>query len=499
MPPWLKQLLPILILLAAIAVVVQRLPKVDLGHSEAFQRRRRWNWLPLGLTYAFLYMARYNLSANVPVLQNLNLLSKEEFGSIDGIGSVAYGVAFLINGPLTDRWGGRATILIAAAGSALMNVLMGVTMRVGGAGGMEHESFIGAMTFLNAANMYFQSFGAVSIVKVNAPWFHVRERGVLGGVFGILISLGLYFAYDWTRFIGKALPIQWAFHIPAAILVGFFVIDYFLIRDTPGQAGFKDFDTADASSGDDGPPLGVVTVARRMFSQPVIWIIVAIEFCSGFLRNAIMKWYLVFADKTGEKLAFVATNWGVLLCVAGILGGVFAGFISDHVFDSRRGPVATVLYAGMVVGAFIVTFTLGTPPRRLDRRLHVPLRHRRPRHALRHGQHGLRRQEERRRRHRHHRRLRLPRHRRPGLPLRPHPPLRRRRQGPPELVPVAPRHAPPRHPRPPPRHPRLERPPPARRRRSLSLHEATRPPAHASRGGSSPSCPSCSRPFFLPR
>jgi OPA family glycerol-3-phosphate transporter-like MFS transporter len=52
---------------------------------------------------------------------------------------------------------------------------------------------------LNALNMYFQSFGAVSIVKVNAPWFHVRERGVLGGLFGILISLGLYFSYDWSR------------------------------------------------------------------------------------------------------------------------------------------------------------------------------------------------------------------------------------------------------------------------------------------------------------
>ena len=43
--------------------------------------------------------------------------------------------------------------------------------------------------------MYFQSFGAVSIVKVNAAWFHVRERGTFGGIFGVLISLGLYLAF----------------------------------------------------------------------------------------------------------------------------------------------------------------------------------------------------------------------------------------------------------------------------------------------------------------
>ena len=361
MPAWLNQLLPILLLLAAIFVVTKRLPKIDLGHSEEFKRRRFWNWFPLGLTYAFLYMGRYNFSANASALDALHLVNKQEFGNIDAAASATYGVAFLLNGPLTDRWGGRVTILLAAGGSALMNALIGVVIQQALAGKLEHEQVVTALTVLSAANMYFQSFGAVSIVKVNAPWFHVRERGMLGGVFGILISLGLYFAYDWSRFIAKALPMQWAFHIPALLLLGFLALDYFIIRDTPGHAGFKDFDTADASSGDTGERLGVFEVAKRMFSQRVILIIIAIEFCSGFLRNAVMKWYLVFADKTGAKGGFVAANWGVLLCVAGIIGGVFAGFISDHVFGSRRGPVATVLYGGLVVGVAVVLFALGHP------------------------------------------------------------------------------------------------------------------------------------------
>ncbi|MCC6558684.1 MAG: MFS transporter [Polyangiaceae bacterium] len=361
MPPWLQELLVILGLLAVILAVMRRLPKIDLGHSEEFKRRRFWNWFPLGLTYAFLYMGRYNFSANASALDGLRLINKAEFGDIDGWASAVYGLAFLLNGPLTDRWGGRATILIAAGGSALMNVLIGVTIRMAGAGELDHEKLVTALTVLCSANMYFQSFGAVSIVKVNAPWFHVRERGMLGGVFGILISLGLYFAYDWSRFIAKALPMQWAFHIPALILLAFLAVDFFVIRDTPGHAGFKDFDTADASSGDTGERLGVVEVARRMFSQSVIWIIVAIEFCSGFLRNAVMKWYLVYAGKIGEMEGFVAKHWGVLLCVAGILGGVFAGFISDHVFESRRGPVASVLYAGLALGAGVVLFALGSP------------------------------------------------------------------------------------------------------------------------------------------
>jgi OPA family glycerol-3-phosphate transporter-like MFS transporter len=58
---------------------------------------------------------------------------------------------------------------------------------------------------------------------------------------------------------------------------------------------------------------------------------------------------------------FVAANWGMLLCVAGIMGGMFAGIISDRVFDSRRGPVSAVLYGGMSLGAVATLFLLDTP------------------------------------------------------------------------------------------------------------------------------------------
>jgi MFS transporter, OPA family, glycerol-3-phosphate transporter len=116
--------LPILILLVVIGVILVRIPKIDLGHSALFKRRRLMNWLPLGLTYAFLYMGRYNLT----VAKNSfgELMPKSEFGLIFAVGAFAYGLSFIINGPLTDKFGGRRAILIAASGSALMNLLMGL-------------------------------------------------------------------------------------------------------------------------------------------------------------------------------------------------------------------------------------------------------------------------------------------------------------------------------------------------------------------------------------
>ncbi len=357
--PWLRELLPIVGLLVVISVVVARLPRVDLGHKPEFLRRRFMNWFPVGMTYAFLYMARYNSNACIGLLYD-----KKQYFEIDSWGALTYGLSFILNGPLTDRLGGRKTTIIAAVGAGAANIAIGVVaMRaLGDTGKVPKEAWAGlvpTLSLLYALNMYFQSFGAVSIVKVNSAWFHLRERGTFGGIFGILISLGLYFAFDWSAFIAKRTQVQWVFFVPAVILFVLAVVDFFVVRDTPAHAGHEDFDLGDASSHDGGERLPVWKVASMMLRNPAIITIAVIEFCSGFLRNAIMKTYKPFAEETGRAAHdFVQGHWGMLNCVAGILGGVVAGVISDRIFGSRRGPVSAVLYGVMLGGAGVMALTL---------------------------------------------------------------------------------------------------------------------------------------------
>lgn len=363
------------ILLVVVAFVLWRLPRIELGHEPSFRRRRVMNWLPLGLTYAFLYMGRYNLTVSKGAFENLAgsgggaMMGNDAFGIIFGVGTAVYGVSFLINGPLTDRFGGRWSILAGAGGAAVVNVLMGLitwSLLAQGIGqAFFHRHFVTVFTVLYGLNMYFQSFGAVAIVKVNASWFHVRERGVFGAIFGILISLGVYFAYDWGRAILQAFGLVWVFFVPAALLAIFWVLDVLMVRDRPSDAGLADFDTADATSGDATPRLAAVTVFKAMLHNPIILTIAFIEFCSGFLRQSIMQWYPTFAKQTdgalGLRTSFVNENWGLLLCCAGILGGVVAGVISDHLFQSRRGPVAVLLYGIMLAGAVALIFLYTSP------------------------------------------------------------------------------------------------------------------------------------------
>jgi OPA family glycerol-3-phosphate transporter-like MFS transporter len=354
------EVVPILVLCAVIAIVVRRLPRIDLGHSAAFRFRRIANWVPLGLTYAFLIMGRYNLVSLKELLaaDHKPIITGEQFGDINAVGSVVYGLAFLLNGPLTDRWGGRITILIAAAGSAACNAAIGVLVASNG-----HPS-VSTLTILYALNMYCQSFGAVAIVKVNASWFHLRERGTFGGIFGILISVGLYLAYDWAPKIADiAGSPDWMFYSPAIALVVFFVLSWLYVRDTPGHAGLADFDVADASSGDTGPPERAVAVIKRMLTSRIILTIAFISMCSGFLRQGVLQWYRTFATGVlpNPKEQWVFEHWGMVSCVAGITGGMFAGVISDHLFHSRRPPVSTVLFTILLAGAIAIVPLLGAP------------------------------------------------------------------------------------------------------------------------------------------
>ncbi len=233
-----------------------------LKHGPWFLSRRFINWFPLGMTYAFLYMGRYNLTVAKNSLGSL--MSNEEFGLIFAAGTLTYAFSFLVNGPLVDRIGGKKGILIAALGASAANVAMGVitwlvlTDRL-------HVRLLRIFSVGLRVNMYFQSYGAVSIIKVKAHWFHVRERGVFGAIFGTLISFGVYFAFDWGQAVinitkvnapaamdglttlirrvfvadGQTIDATWAvFFVPAAILLVWALLDVWLISDTPEDAGF---------------------------------------------------------------------------------------------------------------------------------------------------------------------------------------------------------------------------------------------------------------------
>lgn len=377
----------ILVIVAMCAVIWLYFRTNPLKHSRRFMIRRCLNWFPLGMTYAFLYMARYNLNVSKNALGPL--MTKEAFGYIFGFGTLTYGLSFLINGPFVDKIGGKKGMIIACLGSCLANVAMGIATYLILKGSLR-ANIVLMFSILYSINMYFQSYGAVSIIKVKAYWFHVRERGIFGAIFGTLISFGVYFAFDWGQAIADAAvlspnkamsPIQqlirtlfavdtgttdatWlVFLIPSALLIFWALVNAFALKDTPADADFEDFDTHDASSGEMDREFTMLQLLHRIFTNPVLITVALIEFSSGVIRNGILQWYFIFAHEVPQPGAeFFGEHWGLLLCLTGICGGFLAGWLSDSVFHSRRGPPAGILNAAMFVFTCIMAIILMKSP-----------------------------------------------------------------------------------------------------------------------------------------
>lgn len=327
-------------------------------HSDAYRRRRFMNWFPLGITYATFYMGRYNLNAASTEIMTRFALSKAQFGTIATAGFWTYALAVMFNGPLTDRFGGRRAILIGAAGSAAVNLTVGLLFL----SGWQTKIVVG-MSLLYAVNQYFQSFGALSVVKVNSTWFHVRERGVFGGIFGIMISSGYYLALTVGGWILSHMPWYMIFIIPSAAMGTMFVVDSFMVADTPATAGHPSLDTGDASShhADKDKPIDFAYLLTHVFKNKIILTLTAAEFCTGFVRQGLLLWFVPFLKEVhgishGSDMKFLGFSLFSIatlgITIGGIVGGIVCGYLSDKVFQSRRPPVAFIFYLGQIASLF---------------------------------------------------------------------------------------------------------------------------------------------------
>ena len=337
-------------------------------HSQAFRRRRAANWLALGFTYAAMYMGRYNLSFANKALSDSYGWDKTQIGAIISAALTIYGLSALFNGPIADRIGGRKAMLIGVFGSVVFNIAFGLGAYIGflGTGTLLLTYFASAWSM----NAYFQSYSALSLIKVNSGWFHVRERGVFSAIFGSMIQSGRALIFVIGAVAVALLPWQWVFFIPAGIMLGMGLITFAVVRNSPEDAGHPAFDTADASSGDT-EKVDMKYLVRKVFTNPITVTIAIAEFCTGFVRHGFEQWFPRYMQEA-QHLSLTSSVFqqgAFSIVVAGIAGAFAAGTISDWVFKSRRPPVAFLGYflqilclaviwispgVAWIIGAFIV-------------------------------------------------------------------------------------------------------------------------------------------------
>lgn len=320
-----------------------------IQHSDEFVKRRTQNWLVLGLTYAAMYTARYNFSFANKSLSDEFGWSKAQIGGIISSATLLYGLAAIFNGPIADKLGGRKAMIIGATGACIFNFAFGLGAYLGIVN--TPAVLLAYFTTVWTLNMFFQSYSALALIKVNSGWFHVQERGVFSAIFGSMIQSGRAAVYAiGTAAVVVAAPWQWKFFIPSALVAIMAVLTTMVVRDTPKEAGLDEFDPQDATSGDT-EKITLGYVAKKVFTNPVALTIAGAEFCTGLVRKGFEEWFPRYMQEA-QNLPLnspIFQKGAMAVVIAGIAGAFAAGTISDWVFKGRRTPVAFLGYVVQVI------------------------------------------------------------------------------------------------------------------------------------------------------
>ncbi len=335
-------------------------------HPPGFRARRGINWFTVGLLYAMYYMCRYNFRFAAPGM-------REEFGfSITQISdiwvwfSVAYGTGQLVNGLFCDRIGGKASMLIGAVGTIIVNLVYGFGSFAG-----NFATFAG----LWLLNGYIQAAGTPGMVKINAAWFNREERGVFAGIFGFMIQSGQVMISrlapvllaGFTLGVFTVAPGTWRilFIVPPVFVALVAVALYFLAAQSTDEAGYPGaiHDDVDNSAGTTVP---VKEAFKFVFANPLVWFYAVAYGCTGAVRHSsdqlsILYFEDVLKFNMKTNIPDIAVNTLALIPIVAVAGSVLSGWVSDRFFRGHRYPVAMALYfmESVVIATAATVLALG--------------------------------------------------------------------------------------------------------------------------------------------
>lgn len=329
--------------------------------AKRYPRLRFQVFMGIFLGYAGFYLVRNNIS---PVA---TLLIKDTGIDTVGIGIVAnavlfaYGLSKFFSAMLSDRANARYFLPLGLALSAIVNLLVAFVPWV--------TASVGVFAIFMFINGWFQGMGWPPCGRVLVHWFSTNERGwktslwntahnVGGAALPALVGLGLaWTAQDWRS----------AFWVPAVVALIVAVLGFFLVRDTPESVGLpaiEDYrnDPAKVEVKEDSDISGRELLFKYVLKNRTIVMLAVANVFVYALRYGVLNWITVFLSEKhhvkidGGLVGFAAFE------LAGILGTILCGYLSDKLFKGYRsgaGIMFTALTAVAIAAYWLVP--VGTP------------------------------------------------------------------------------------------------------------------------------------------
>ena len=311
--------------------VIQDTQEVD----KLYKIHRLRIMIAVTVGYGIAYTCRLALSVVKKPLLDGGIFSAEQLGIIGS--GLFYGYAFgkLSNGFLADHANIKRFFATGVFCSALINLFMGRT------------ELLWIWVLLWGFNGWFQGFGAPTGAVVLSQWFSNRERGRFYGIWstGHAIGEGLTFVGSGTlvSFFGW----QAGFWGPGALCIFVAFGIYLWMQDRPrtlGLPAIADYknDHGDELSQKNEKEQKTLTAQLSILRRPTIWILGLSSATMYVTRYAINSWGILYLQEAKGYSLIEAGGMLGLNTLAGLIGCVAYGFISDKLFAARRPPVTFI-------------------------------------------------------------------------------------------------------------------------------------------------------------
>lgn len=296
-------------------------------------RRLRWSaFLLLVLAYVLAFFHRVAPAAIAAELQRDFHASGAVLGGLAAMYFYVYTVMQIPTGVLVDTLGVRKIATVGGLVAGLGSILFGLadTLAVASIG----RFLVG----LGVSVMF------ISIMKLNAVWFHERHFGSVAGFTILLGNLGAVLA---------ASPLVWAlgfiswrsiFVAAGALSLLLGVLTWFLVRNHPGEAGFPTMRELEGEP-PHAPHSGhwydaLVRVVKNPATWPGFWPNLGI---GGTLFTFAGLWAVPFLHDVHAMSRSLAAAHTSLLLAGFALGALLSGMISDRLGHRRPVMVAAIL------------------------------------------------------------------------------------------------------------------------------------------------------------
>ena len=335
-----------------------------------FLRMQRRMLVTTIIGYTLFYFLRKNLSLAMPGLAQDYGITKSSLGLFLTLHGVVYGLGKFVVGPISDRSRPRRFLMCGLALATIANVVFGfgpvfAALIVGEATGAAFTTAL--VTVLGVAwvvNGLLQAAGNPPCLKLLSYWVppdalatklaiwnssHSIGAGLVTVLCGYIMGLGALGSDG----VGVGMW-RWCFFAPAIIAAVGLAFLFFTLPGTPEEEGVKVGEWRSEGAGELRSVKTGETALRRVYLNPVIWMIGVCCFMVYLTRFAILDWGpMLMKEAKGVSLA--GAGWTVACFeIAGILGTLFSGWATDHWAGGRAPRVCLFMMLGAAVcmGAF---------------------------------------------------------------------------------------------------------------------------------------------------